>query len=145
MPIGEAVSGPRSCRLVGEHAGLAIAVQSDARPLETFDRLGAVGRLRVGQLPVCYDREPDAPIAHVHAQFRWFGGGWKANAELPGSAAFAAASQYVRPQDVAASIPCGNEVEQFVAAAREYVEAGFAELALLQGAGSASVRSCTGP
>ncbi len=54
------------------------------------------------------------------------------NAELPGPSAFAAASQFVRPDDVAESIPCGDDVGAIVDAARAFVDAGFTHLALLQ-------------
>jgi len=54
------------------------------------------------------------------------------NAELPGPAAFAGASQYVRPSDVAESIPCGPDVEDFVEAVRPFVDAGFTHVAMVQ-------------
>jgi G6PDH family F420-dependent oxidoreductase len=132
VPIGLAVSGPRSCRLAGQKADLAIAVEPEAELLDAFDRHGGSGKPRVGQLPVCYDPDRDAAIARAHEQFRWFGSGWKVNAELPGPAAFAAASQFVKPQDVAESIPCGDDVSAFAEAVREYVDAGFTEIALVQ-------------
>ncbi len=68
----------------------------------------------------------------AHEQFRWFGGGWKVNAELPGTAGFSGASQFVRPDDVADSIPCGPDVEGIVEAVRPFVEAGFTDVALVQ-------------
>jgi alkanesulfonate monooxygenase SsuD/methylene tetrahydromethanopterin reductase-like flavin-dependent oxidoreductase (luciferase family) len=68
----------------------------------------------------------------AHEQFRWFGGGWKVNAELPGPAGFAAASQFVRPDDVAEAIPCGPDVKAHVEAVRPFVEAGFTHVALVQ-------------
>jgi G6PDH family F420-dependent oxidoreductase len=132
VPIGLAVSGPRSCRFAGQQADLAIAVEPDGKLLEAFDEHGGAGKPRVGQIPVCHDADRDAAVARAHEQFRWFGGGWKVNAELPGPTAFAAASRFVRPEDVADSIPCGNDVSRFVDAVREYAEAGFTEIALVQ-------------
>ncbi|MER6363189.1 LLM class F420-dependent oxidoreductase [Kitasatospora sp. NPDC001527] len=131
-PIGIAVSGPQSCRIAGELADLVIAVEPERELVEAFDRHGGAGKPRVGQLPVCHDRDRDAAVARAHAEFRWFGGGWKVNSELPGPASFAAASRFVRPEDVAAAIPCGDDVETFVDAVRPYVEAGFTEVALVQ-------------
>ncbi|MER5352385.1 LLM class F420-dependent oxidoreductase [Kitasatospora sp. NPDC002551] len=131
-PIGIAVSGPPSCRIAGELADLVIAVEPERELVEAFDRHGGAGKPRVGQLPVCHDRDRDAAVARAHAEFRWFGGGWKVNSELPGPASFAAASRFVRPEDVAAAIPCGDDVETFVDAVRPYVEAGFTEVALVQ-------------
>ncbi|MFC8720242.1 LLM class F420-dependent oxidoreductase [Kitasatospora sp. NPDC057198] len=131
-PIGVAVSGPVSCATAGRLADLVIAVQPERELLTAFAEAGGAGKPSVGQVPVCFDRDRDAAVERAHAQFRWFGGGWKVNADLPGTAGFAAASQYVRPEDVAASIPCGDRVEDFLDAVRPYAEAGFDELALIQ-------------
>lgn len=59
------------------------------------------------------------------------------NAELPGPASFSAASQFVRAEDVAESIPCGDDVGAVVDAARAWVDAGFTHLALVQVGGEA--------
>ncbi|MFE9425892.1 LLM class F420-dependent oxidoreductase [Kitasatospora sp. NPDC006697] len=136
-PIGIAVSGRQSCELAGKLADLVIAVEPDSALLDAFDRHGGAGKPRVGQLPVCYDADRDRAVARAHEQFRWFGGGWKVNAELPGPAAFDAASQFVRPDDVAQSIPCGDDVDDFVEAVRAFTDAGFTEVALVQIGGEA--------
>ncbi len=63
---------------------------------------------------------------------RWFGGGWKVNAELPGTSGFAGATQFVRPEDVADAIPCGPDFEGIVEAVGQFVEAGFTDVAVVQ-------------
>lgn len=131
-PIGVAVSGPASCELAGRLADLVIAVEPDAALIAGFAAHGGAGKPAVGQLPVCWDRDRGTAVRRAHEQFRWFGGGWKVNAELPGTAGFAAASRFVRPEDVAGSVPCGDRVEDFVDAVRPYAEAGFGEVALIQ-------------
>ncbi|HEV2635238.1 MAG TPA: LLM class F420-dependent oxidoreductase [Actinocrinis sp.] len=136
-PIGIAVSGEQSCELAGRLADLVIAVEPERGLLEAFARHGGAGKASVGQIPVSYDPDRDAAVARAHEQFRWFGGGWKVNAELPGTAAFAGASQFVRPEDVADSIPCGNDVDEFVQAVKAYADAGFTEVALVQVGGDA--------
>ncbi|WP_037575208.1 LLM class F420-dependent oxidoreductase [Phaeacidiphilus oryzae] len=136
-PIGIAVSGEQSCRLAGRLADLLIAVEPEQRLLDLFDRHGGSGKPRVGQLPVSYDPDRDTAIARAHDQFRWFGTGWKVNAELPGPAAFDAATQFVTKEDVAQGIPCGDDVDRFVEAVRAYTEAGFDEVALVQVGGDA--------
>ena len=83
-------------------------------------------------MPISFDTDRDAAIERAHAQFRWFGGGWKVNSELPGPPAFDAASQFVTPDDVADSIPCGDDVDAVVAATKPWVDAGFTQLALCQ-------------
>jgi len=132
VPIGLAVSGPQSCAIAGEMADLMIAVEPDAELGNAFDEAGGSGKPRVGQMPISFDRDRDAAIERAHAQFRWFGGGWKVNSELPGPSAFDAASQFVTPDDVADSIPCGDDVDAVVAATKPWVEAGFTHLALCQ-------------
>ena len=54
------------------------------------------------------------------------------NADLPTPAGFEAASQFVRPEDIADSIPCGPDLAAIVDAVRPYWEAGFTDVALVQ-------------
>lgn len=132
-PIGIAVSGRQSAELAAEHADFLVAVEPVGDLIEQFDReSGKKDAPKVGQLPISFDPDKDAAIGRAHEQFRWFGSGWKVNAELPGPAGFAGASQFVRPEDVAESIPCGADVDAVVEAVRPYVEAGFTHLALVQ-------------
>jgi hypothetical protein len=97
-----------------------------------FDDAGGSGKPRIGQLAVSYD--PDAPTAVRRAmeQFRWFTGGWRVNAELPGPASFAVASRTVRPEDVAAQMPCGPDLGRHLAGIGQFQAAGFTHLALVQ-------------
>jgi G6PDH family F420-dependent oxidoreductase len=130
--IGVAVSGERSCALAGRLADLVIATEPKPELLTAFDRHGGEGKPRVGQLPVSYGRDRDAAVRRAHEQFRWFGNGWKVNSELPHPDSFASATQFVTSDDVAASIPCGDDPADFVEAVRPYAEAGFTEIALVQ-------------
>ena len=54
------------------------------------------------------------------------------NADLPTTAGFAGATQYVRPEDVADSIPCGPDLDAIVESVRPFWEAGFTDVALVQ-------------
>jgi G6PDH family F420-dependent oxidoreductase len=130
--IGVAVSGKQSCTLAGRQADLMIAVQPAAKLGEMFDAAGGHGKPRIGQVPISYDQDRQAAIDRAHEQFRWFGGGWKVNSELPGTAAFAAASQFVTKDDVANAIPCGPDVEAHVKAVRQFIDAGFTHVAPVQ-------------
>lgn len=134
VPIGVAVSGPQSATAFAARANVMIATDPDEELGTIWD--DASGRdhpaRKVGQLPVSWDHDERAAVERAHEQFRWFAGGWKVNAELPGPAAFEAASRFVRPQDVAAQIPCGDKTEQVVEAVRAFVEAGFTDVALVQ-------------
>jgi len=86
----------------------------------------------IGQIPICWDTDEAAAVARAHDQFRWFAGGWSVNADLPTTAGFAGATQFVREEDVASSIPCGPDLDAIVDAVSKYWEAGFTDIALVQ-------------
>ncbi|WP_337061306.1 TIGR03557 family F420-dependent LLM class oxidoreductase [Kineococcus sp. G2] len=136
VPIAVGVSGEKSCSRFAPLADHMVAVEPDASLGRMWDaaRDGAQAATtrRIGQLPVSWDADRDAAVARAHEQFRWFAGGWKVNADLPTPAGFSGASQFVRPEDVAEQIPCGNDVGAVVEAASAFFEAGFTDLALVQ-------------
>jgi G6PDH family F420-dependent oxidoreductase len=132
VPIGVAVSGPDSCRLAGQKADLMIAVEPEAELGERFDRAGGGGKSRVGQVAIAYDADKDAAIKRAHDQFRWFGLGWKVNADLPNPDSFESATQFVSPDQVAEALSCGPDVDEHVEAIKAFLDAGFDEVAIVQ-------------
>ncbi len=136
-PIGIAVSGPASCRLAGRHADAMIATEPRAGLGQMFDGAGGSGKPRIGQIALSYDPDHQVAVRRAMDQFRWFTGGWRVNAELPGPASFDAASKTVREEDVSAQMPCGPDAGRHVAGIREFAAAGFTHVALVQiGAGT---------
>ena len=132
VPIGVAVSGPDSCRLAGDKADLMIAVEPKSELGEMFDAAGGAGKPRVGQMAICYDSDREAAVQRAHEQFRWFGLGWKVNADLPNPESFEAATQFVSPEQVGEALPCGPDVDEHVEKIKPFIEAGFTEIALVQ-------------
>jgi G6PDH family F420-dependent oxidoreductase len=133
IPIGVAVSGQQSVHAFAPLAEHLIAVEPDATLVRSWEGVHQrPGSRTIGQLPVCWGEDRDACVKRAHELFRWFGGGWKVNAELPGTAGFAGASQFVTEDDVADSIPCGPDLEGIVKAVREFEHAGFSDVALVQ-------------
>jgi G6PDH family F420-dependent oxidoreductase len=133
VPIGVAVSGEQSVRVFAPMADHLIAVEPDATLIQAWDAASDKPHARkIGQLPVCWGEDRDACVTRAHELFRWFGGGWKVNAELPGPAGFAGASQFVTEGDVAEAIPCGPDLDAIVKAVREFEDAGFTDVALVQ-------------
>lgn len=132
LEIGIAASGEKS---IERFAGLAdhlIAVEPEKELVTAWDRAKGGPSRKIGQVPICWDPDPQVALWRAHEQFRWFGGGWGVNADLPTPAGFAAASQFVRPDDVANSIPCGPDLDAIVDAVRPYWEAGFTDVAVVQ-------------
>jgi G6PDH family F420-dependent oxidoreductase len=132
VPIGIACSGADSCSLAGRLADIMVAVEPKAELGEMFDAAGGKGKPRVGQVALAYDIDRDAALERAHTQFRWFGLGWKVNADLPNPESFEAATQFVSIDDVAQQISCGPDVEEHVEAIRPFIDAGFTEVALVQ-------------
>jgi G6PDH family F420-dependent oxidoreductase len=132
IPLGIAVSGKQSCELAGESADIGVAVEPNAEIVRQFADFGGTGKPMVGQSPCCFGLDEAAALTLAHEQFRWFGGGWKVNAELPGPAAFDAASQFVRETDMAGQIPHGPDPQAYIDMVRKWGDAGFTELAFVQ-------------
>ncbi len=133
VPIATAVSGSQSIALCAPRADAMIAVEPLGELVKEWDQHALdKNKRKIGQLPVSWGADRDAAVARAHEQFRWFGNGWKVNAELPGPDAFAAGTQFVTEQDVAGGIPCGPDAEPIVQAVRGYLEAGFTDVAICQ-------------
>jgi len=124
---------------VGQFATVAdhlVATEPQKDLLVQWDGLRADAALgpsrKIGQIPLSWDPDEDTAVRRAHEQFRWFGLGWPVNANLPTTEAFRSASAFVRPADVAASIPCGPDLDAVVEAVSAYWEAGFTDVALVQ-------------
>lgn len=137
VPIGVAVSGADSCRLAGTKADLMIATEPKPQLGELFEAAGGEGKPRVGQIALCYDTDRDTAIRRAHDQFRWFGLGWKVNADLPNPDSFESATELVTPEQVAQQIACGPDVGEHVNQIKQFIDAGFDEIALVQIGGDA--------
>ena len=145
VPIAVAVSGDSSIERLAPLADHMIAVEPSAELISGWNRTDGAPRIgadarAVGQIPICWDPDEKAAVERAHEQFRWFGGGWSVNADLPTPAGFSGATQFVRPEDVAESIPCGPDLDKIVEAVRVWWEAGFTDVALVQVGGDAQER-----
>ena len=138
VPLAVAAGGAKAVELLGPLADHLIATEPDAdlvegwNALEDHPRIGGQARA-IGQIPISWDASSvSAATDRAHEQFRWFAGGWSVNADLPTTAGFAGATKFVTRDDVAASIPCGPDLDAIVEAVRPFWEAGFTDVALVQ-------------
>ncbi len=132
VPIAIAASGKQSCTIAGELADALVAAEPKAELGEWFDAAGGAGKPRYGQLPVSYDTDRQAAVSRAHRLFRWSGLGWKVNPELPGPSAFDQATSFVREEDIAESIVCGDDVDAVLEQAQSFADAGFTHLSVNQ-------------
>jgi G6PDH family F420-dependent oxidoreductase len=97
-----------------------------------FDEAGGSGKPKVGQVALCYDANRDRAVRPAHEQFRWFGLGWKVNADLPGPDSFESAAQFVTEAQVAEALSCGPDVDEHIEKIKPFLDAGFDEVAFVQ-------------
>lgn len=132
VEIGVAVSGEQGIARFAPLADHVVQAMPDGDVVRRWQAEHPGGSRVIGQVPVCWDPDEQAAVERAHAEFRWFGGGWSVNADLPTPAGFTAASQFVRPDDVAASIACGPDLDKLAESARPFLDAGFTDLAVVQ-------------
>ena len=139
VDIALAVGGEEAVARFAPLADHLVATEPSSELIQQWNgadgapRIGDGGPARaVGQIPICWDPDEQRAVERAHDQFRWFAGGWSVNADLPTTAGFAGATQFVRPEDVAEQIPCGPDLDAIVEAVRPYWEAGFTDIALVQ-------------
>lgn len=132
IPIGIAVSGGESIERFAPLGDHMIAVEPEAELVTGWDAAHEGSSRKIGQIPISWDPDLETAVERAHDQFRWFGGGWPVNADLPTPAGFEAASRFVRTDDVAESIACGPDLDALAESARPFVEAGFTDVAIVQ-------------
>ncbi|MDQ2835977.1 MAG: TIGR03557 family F420-dependent LLM class oxidoreductase [Actinomycetota bacterium] len=136
VPIAVAVSGDASIAKFATEVDHLIAVEPDAELVRSWNAERAAATLpagrKIGQVPICWGQDKAKAVDRAHELFRWFGGGWHVNANLPTPAAFEGASQFVRPEDVAQAIACGPDLDELAASVQPFIDAGFTDVALVQ-------------
>lgn len=132
VPIGIAAAGESACRIAGKKGDALVATDPLPEIVRMFEENGGNGKPRIGQIAMAYDTDRDRAVERAHDQMRWFGLGWKVNADLPGPSSFEAATSFITPEQVGEQLPCGDDVDEFVEKIRVFVDAGFDEVALVQ-------------
>lgn len=142
-PIALAVSGPDSVRIAAEQADGMISTQPEAGLVRRFSDAGGARKPKYGQLPICYDRDEKAARARAREQWRWGAGGWAVMAELPDPESFDAYSRHIREDDICQIVSCGPDAGQHAKAVKQYVDAGFTHVALVQVGGGSQAEFIT--
>lgn len=136
VQLAVAVSGEKSIARFAPLADHLVSTEPDADLVKGWDATrssaGLPSSRKIGQVPISWGPDKDEAIATAHELFRWFAGGWSVNADLPTTAGFAGASQFVRPEDVAEAIACGPDLDALVESVRPFWEAGYTDIALVQ-------------
>ena len=130
--IAVAASGEASVSLAAELGNGLFAVEPDASLVKGFGDKGGTGPL-YGEVALAYAASEEEALAELMAKQRWSVAGWKVMAELPNPVNFDAAASTVREDDLRESVAVGPDPAVHLAAIREFADAGFDHIALLNG------------
>jgi G6PDH family F420-dependent oxidoreductase len=130
--IGMAAFGPRAARLAARHADMLVSDQPLGEVADLFRNEGGAGRPAYGQIPVAFGDDYEECKQRAHRIWKFSAPAWKVMAELPGPVNFEAATKTVRPEDVAASVPCGDNIDDYVQVVQQWVDAGFTHVSFCQ-------------
>ena len=124
-PIYVATAGERATEIAGRIGDGMFGLIPDADVIEQFEGAGGKGKPKLGQVHVCLaDSKEDArktalawwPNAVAGGNLPW---------ELPLPSHFESATSWADEDAIADEIVCGTDAEPFVAAIKEYVDAGY--------------------
>ncbi len=123
-PIHVAASGPKMARIAARIGDGFISTSPDRELVETYEQAGGNGP-RIGQMSVCWaDSEAKArrvahewwPTAALHGEV---------SQELPNPSQFTDLAKGVTEDQVAETVLCSPDAEEYVAKIQEYVDAGY--------------------
>jgi G6PDH family F420-dependent oxidoreductase len=124
--------GPKAAALAGRIGDGFICVQPSAELLATFRASGGAGKPSFNGLKVCYGPDEEAAKQLAHRTWPNQAVPGELAQELPSPAHFEQVSELITPEMVAESVPCGPDPERFVAAIREFEDAGYDHLYIQQ-------------
>ena len=124
-PVMVATAGENATELAGRIGDGMVGLVPDASVIEAFEEAGGEGKPRFGQVHVCWADDEDAakrtalewwPNAVVGGNLPW---------ELPLPSHFESAAEWADEDAIAEEIVCGPDPERHLAAAQEFVDAGY--------------------
>lgn len=130
-PVVIAAGGPKAARFAGEKGDGLMATEPNAELIKAFRGAGGSGP-RYAEIAMCCGDSEDEAQKTAHRYFRWGATGWRVQPELPDTQAFAAASKYISPADLAQQVTCGPSPERHLEAIGRFADAGFDHIILVQ-------------
>jgi G6PDH family F420-dependent oxidoreductase len=128
--IAVAIGGPAAARVAAELGDAIFATDPEAELVEAYRKAGGDGP-RYGEVPLAWAPDEAAAAESAHRLIRFGALGWKVMSELPNPVNFEAAAAFVTPDDVRRTTACGPDPRRHLEVARQFADAGFDHLALL--------------
>jgi G6PDH family F420-dependent oxidoreductase len=126
-----AISGPASLEVATNGADGVMSNEPVGDLLDEWAAAGGDAANTWTEVPFAWAPSDDEGLQLAHERFRFGASGWKVMSELPNPVNFDAATQHVRPEDLADSIPHGPDPAGYVAALQELIDAGFERIAVV--------------
>lgn len=123
------VSGKKSIALAAEKADGIMATSPEKDLVQGFKGAGGSGPA-YGEVTLAWAATEEEGRKIAHERFRFSAFDWSVNSELRDVAGFETATKYVRPEDLAETIPAGPDPEVHLEAIAKYVDAGFDHVVL---------------
>ena len=127
--IAVAAGGADAAELAAELGDGMFGTEPKSELFDAYRGAGGSGPT-YGEVGLAWAETEEAAVRAAFETSRWALTGWKVMSELPNPANFEAASQVVKPEDVAASMPCGPDVAKHLEAIREYERVGYDHVVL---------------
>jgi len=131
--IAVAAGGRDAAELAATHGSGLFATEPRTDLVEAYQAKGGKGP-KYAEVPMAWGPSVEKAIEAAHKTSRWALTGWKVMSELPNPANFEAASELIKPEDVAGQFAHGTDAGPYVEAVRKYTDAGFDHI-VLQNAG----------
>lgn len=128
--VAVAAGGPQAARLAAELGDGLFTTEPSRELVNEFTDAGGSGP-RYAELAVSWAPDEETAVRVAWETTRWALTGWKVMAELPNPINFEAASAYVARSDVREQFVCGPEPGPYVDQVREYVDAGYDHVVLM--------------
>jgi coenzyme F420-dependent glucose-6-phosphate dehydrogenase len=130
-PIIVSAFGPKAAELAARIGDGYWGTSPSPEIIETFEKAGGTGP-RYGQMQVCWAEDAADARATVHRI--WPNGGitGQLSQDLPTWTHFEDAAEMVTEESATGSLPCGPEVEPYVASVKSYLDAGYDHVYLHQ-------------
>jgi G6PDH family F420-dependent oxidoreductase len=128
--IAVAISGPKSAVIAAELGDGLFATEPKPELTRAYADAGGTGP-RYAEVPMAFAPDPAAGAASAHRLFRFGITGWKVQADLPNVVNYEAATAFITPKHLQEQFACGRDVERYVEITRQFVDAGFDRLALV--------------
>jgi G6PDH family F420-dependent oxidoreductase len=125
-----AAGGPDAAALAAELGDGMFAVEPDPKLIEAYRSHGGEGAC-YAEATISWAETGDEALDSAWSTARWSLLGWKVMSELPSPVNFEAASEYVRPEDVAGKVPVGPDLAGHADAVAAFVDAGYDHIALM--------------